>query len=99
MKNILCFQYSQPIELLLLILQIVCYANQYYVVVFLLGPLPLIIILLLTFVNSRALTSLYSSNSVHRKVAPRSENSQFCKRCAHWIKDRDHHCIFTGRCV
>ena len=99
MKNILFFQYSQPAELLLLILQIVCYFNQYYVVIFLLGPLPLIIILLLTFANSRALAALYSSNSVHRKMTPRSTNSQFCKRCATWIKDRDHHCVFTGRCV
>lgn len=91
--------FSQPVELLLLVTQIVCYVNQYYVVVFLLGPLSFPVILILTFLNSRALLALYSSNSTHAKTNSNAEGSQYCKRCSHWILHRDHHCIFTGRCV
>ena len=80
-------------------LQLICYLNQYYLVVFMLGPLPFWAILILTFANSRALIALYSSNSVHLPTPPKSEEAQYCRRCEKWITYRDHHCIFTGRCV
>jgi hypothetical protein len=98
-RKLLGLTFSQPPELLLLLLQLLCYLNQYYVVVFLLGPLPFWAILFVTFLNSRALIALYSSNSIHLRVLPKSPNSQFCRKCAQWISNRDHHCIFTGRCV
>jgi hypothetical protein len=85
--------------MLLLLLQLACYINQYYVVVYLLGPIPFWAILILTFANSRALLALYVSNSTHQKTFPKSVNSQFCKKCSDWITHRDHHCVFTGRCV
>jgi hypothetical protein len=98
-RKIAGISYSHPLELLLLLTQLLCYANQYYVVVIALGPLPFWAILLITFLNSRALTALYSANSLHQKVLPKSDNCQYCRRCKEWILNRDHHCVFTGRCV
>ena len=63
--KILGVYYSNFGELLLLILQLLCYLNQYYVVIFLLGPIPFWAILIVTFANSRALLALYSANSTH----------------------------------
>lgn len=98
-RTLLRLSFSRPRELLLLLLQLACYSNQYYLVAYLLGPTPFWAILLLTFANSRALLALYASNSTHQPVVPSSERSQFCKQCRDWIVDRDHHCVFTGRCV
>jgi hypothetical protein len=83
----------------MLLTQLLCYINQYYVVVILLGPLPFILILFLTFANTMALMALYASNSTHLRTAPNTEGSMYCKTCCQWISYRDHHCIFTGRCV
>lgn len=86
-------------ELLLLLLQLGCYINQYYVVIYLLGPQDFWVILLITFANSRALTALYQANATHQVAFPKGEGSQFCRKCREWISCRDHHCVFTGRCV
>lgn len=91
--------FGHPLELLLLVFEVLCLGVQYYVVVFLLGPIPFWAILLVTFASSRALIALYSSNSVHKQVLPRSPDAQYCRRCKDWISNRDHHCMFTGRCV
>lgn len=67
-RRIAGINFSQPAELLLLVTQLACYINQYYVVVFLLGPLSFPSILIITLLNSRALLALYSSNSTHKEV-------------------------------
>lgn len=54
---------------------------------------------MITFANSRALTALYFANATHQSVPPKSEGAQYCKKCLEWISYRDHHCVFTGRCV
>jgi hypothetical protein len=86
-------------ELLLIFAQLICYANSYYINVVLLGPLPFVIILVVTLMYSRGLLALQLANSTHANAIKNKEGSQYCKRCAVYISNRDHHCIFTGRCV
>lgn len=99
MHSFLGLSFTQPVELLIITLQIVCYLNQYYTVIFLLGPHPFPVILIITLINSRAISAFLCSNSTHQPIAPRADNAQYCKRCKDWIANRDHHCVFTGRCV
>jgi len=99
MHSFLGLSFTQPLELLIITIQILCYLNQYYTVIFILGPHPFPVILIITLINSRAISAFLSSNSTHQSVAPKADNAQFCKRCKEWIAGRDHHCVFTGRCV
>lgn len=91
--------FTSPAELLLILVQLICYANSYYVIVVLLGPLPLPLILLITLLYSRALLALHLANSTHDLTTPEKEGSRFCKKCGEYISGRDHHCIFIGRCI
>jgi hypothetical protein len=86
-------------ELLLILVQLLCFANAYYVTVVLLGPLPLPVILLLTLLYSRALLALHLANTTHSPTSREAEGSRYCRKCGQYISGRDHHCIFTGRCV
>ncbi len=65
LNSILGIRFSQNIELAIILLQLLCYVNQYNVVVFLLGPRPLWVIIMLTFFNFQALAALYGANSTH----------------------------------
>lgn len=98
-RSFLGLNFTQPLELLLIATQILCYLNQYYTVVFLLGPHPFLVILIITLLNSRAISAFLCCNSLHQLATAQSENPQFCKKCREWISSRDHHCVFTGRCV
>jgi hypothetical protein len=62
--------FTSPGELLLLLVQLICYANSYYVSVVLLGPLSLPVILLITLLYSRALLALHLANSTHDVTTP-----------------------------
>ena len=64
-KTFLGFSFTSLSELLLILLQLLCYANSFYVTVILLGPLPFLSILFLIFSYSRGLTALYCANSTH----------------------------------
>ena len=80
-SSILGVWFSSLSELLLIIIQLVCFGNAYYVSVVLLGPLPLPFILLITLRYSRALLALQMSNSTHCSVEKQTEGSRFCKKC------------------
>lgn len=62
--------FTSPGELLLILFQLICFANSYYVTVVLLGPLPLPVILLITLLYSRALLALHLANSTHNSTTP-----------------------------
>ena len=57
--------FTNPLEVLLILTQIICYLNSYYVSLFLLGPQPFYVILIITFMHSRAYTAWQLANSTH----------------------------------
>jgi len=71
-RQIAGINYAGPTELLMIILQLICYLNSYYVTVFILGPLPFTLILILTLINVLALTALYQANITHLHATPNS---------------------------
>jgi hypothetical protein len=86
-------------ELCLFAVQLLCFANAYYVTIVLLGPLSFLLILFITLLYSRALLALQLANSTHLAAGKDTEGSRYCRKCGYYVVGRDHHCLFTGRCV
>ena len=68
-KSVIGIKFTQPSELLLIITQLLCYANSYYLHVFLLGPLSFPLIVLITLTYSRPISALLLANSTHAPVS------------------------------
>lgn len=64
-SSFLGIYFTSPLELLLILIQMICYLNSYYVSLFLLGPQPFYVILIITFLHSRAYTAWQLANSTH----------------------------------
>lgn len=70
MPRLVGLMFSNPLELLIIMTQILCYANIFYTLVFLLGPRPFLFVLILTIIFSRAILAFYMANSTHLQVLP-----------------------------
>lgn len=99
LSTFLGLYFTSPLEVFLILVQLICYLNSYYVSLFLLGPHPFYVILIITFMHSRAFTAWQLANSTHLASGRETEGTQFCRKCGVYICSRDHHCVFTGRCV
>lgn len=65
LSSFLGLYFTGPLEVFLILIQLICYLNSYYVSLFLLGPQPFFVILIITFMHSRAFTAWQLANCTH----------------------------------
>lgn len=97
--------FSNWSELLMIMIQVASYTNQFFVQS-ILFPMPSIaFLILLIFMNIVAVRSFLKANSIHTPCKKTTHFSDdivrvsYCKLCETYIKGRDHHCSLIGRCV
>ena len=102
--------YSDYLELFIIIVQFAAYFNQVIVHSYL-YVLPIDVVAVILLLNLFAITAFLKANHYSSDASEfidnfkkndykkLPDNIEYCKLCKRYIVIRDHHCMFLGQCV